>query len=359
MEDASWDLPEPPGRRVLSWGIPLAYNLLNGALLAAFLKAASTITHRDNGAGFAGLFALIFASWLSMIGVVVFIVGFFWSINLKSCGFKVKLGGCIGCGLITLFLSFLGYLAFDIVCNDDGGYCQHGRLDTIALFRPDLVRQRQQAEAMRKQEAVRRKQEAVRLAAEQGDAEAQYRLGELYFFGFQDHSQDVDLGIAWWWAAADQGNREAQAALYRKFVEGKDLPRVDELVAWLKRDAAESKKWLWAREYLGRLYEQGRGVPKDEREALFWYQLDGGSGSAYRAGMIWLEGRGVPQNVPKAAECFRQTGSYAKLEELQAGGLLDEQDKAKNCAVWRKESQRPYSSQTAVARLYRQYCVPE
>ena len=51
--------------------------------------------------------------------------------------------------------------------------------------------------------------EAVMAQAEEGDAEAQYKLGEMYRFG-DEVEQDIEEGIRWFRMAAEQGHAEAQ-----------------------------------------------------------------------------------------------------------------------------------------------------
>ena len=54
--------------------------------------------------------------------------------------------------------------------------------------------------------------EQLRLAAEQGDASAQFRLGLLYDTG-EGVPQDYQEAVKWYRLAAEQGNARAQGAL--------------------------------------------------------------------------------------------------------------------------------------------------
>jgi TPR repeat protein len=73
-----------------------------------------------------------------------------------------------------------------------------------------------------------------RRQAEQGDAEAQYNLGMLYYEG-HGVTQDYATARHWWEQAAAQGNARA---LYR----------------------------------LGVLYQKGRGAPQDDATAREWFE---------------------------------------------------------------------------------------
>ncbi len=74
-----------------------------------------------------------------------------------------------------------------------------------------------------------------REAADQGKANAQYKLGNLYWLGV-GVPQDFAEAVIWYRLAADQGLAVAQ---YR----------------------------------LGAMYDHGQGVSRDYAEAAKWYQL--------------------------------------------------------------------------------------
>ena len=100
---------------------------------------------------------------------------------------------------------------------------------------------------------------AIRLAAEQGDAVAQYDLGMLYAEG-RGVPQDETEAVRWLRLAADQGLARAQSNL-------------------------------------GVMYQNGRGVPQDETEAVRWFRLAADQGYAlaqYNLGYIYQNGVGVP-----------------------------------------------------------------
>lgn len=71
--------------------------------------------------------------------------------------------------------------------------------------------------------------------AEQGDADAQFALGERYFYGNRDVSQDDEQAVYWYRKAAEQGDAYAQCDL-------------------------------------GLCYADGVGVLQDKQEAVYWYR---------------------------------------------------------------------------------------
>ena len=126
--------------------------------------------------------------------------------------------------------------------------------------------------------------DALRTRAEQGDAEAQYEFGCMYDVGCLDEtvlSNGLDLEIdalgdaeaaRWYRLAAEQGHAAAQSRLgdFHQFVSGvpQDYP---EAVRW-HRSAAEQghADAQWS---LGLMYEVGVGVPQDYVAAHVWLNL--------------------------------------------------------------------------------------
>ena len=74
-----------------------------------------------------------------------------------------------------------------------------------------------------------------RLYAEQGDAEAQFNLGQMYREGLEV-AQNYKEAVKWYRLSVEQGFAEAQ-------------------------------------NNLGLMYKNGQGVPQDYKEAVKWYRL--------------------------------------------------------------------------------------
>jgi TPR repeat protein len=75
----------------------------------------------------------------------------------------------------------------------------------------------------------------VQLAAKQGNAVAQYLLGEMYDTG-HGAPQNDKTAVKWYKLAAEQGDADAQSNL-------------------------------------GLMYRKGQGVPQDYKTAVKWYRL--------------------------------------------------------------------------------------
>ena len=63
---------------------------------------------------------------------------------------------------------------------------------------------------------------------------------------------------------------------------------------------------------LGVMYEKGRGVPQDYKEAVKWYRLSAEQGHAFarsNLGQMYLKGLGVPQDYVSAHVWFNLSSS--------------------------------------------------
>jgi len=116
--------------------------------------------------------------------------------------------------------------------------------------------------------------------AEQGNVDAQYRLGIMYRRG-EGVTQDYRVAIKWFKLAAEQGNVSAQSNL-------------------------------------GAIYDQGLGVDQDSSAAFVWFKLAAGQGNGYSQfilGEMYKQGRGVTRDYIRAHMWW----NIAASEELASG----------------------------------------
>lgn len=125
--------------------------------------------------------------------------------------------------------------------------------------------------------------EAYRLAAEKGDAKAQYNLGLLYEFG-TGVSKDVVQAAQWYVKAAEQGYAEAQVRLGIFYQAYAVPPNFTEAAKWYRKAAEQN--YLMGAINLGNLYLQGDGVAKDPAEVLKWWAKAPSRATA-RGNQIW------------------------------------------------------------------------
>ncbi len=115
---------------------------------------------------------------------------------------------------------------------------------------------------------------ALLQAAEQGDAEAQYRLGERYLLGDGVAMNDEEA-YKWFAQAAVQGHRQAQHDLAVHY----ELNDKVEALKWWRMAADQGS--AEAQRHMGRYYDHGvGGVEQNDGEAEKWYTLAAEQGDA-------------------------------------------------------------------------------
>src|SRR5438477_838335 len=107
-------------------------------------------------------------------------------------------------------------------------------------------------------------------------------------------------------SAADQGNREAQYKLGQLYDQGFGLPKnQSEAVSWYRKAAGQGL--VAAQHDLGVSYTFALGVEQNYAEALKWYQKAADQGLAQsqnNLGNAYLKGRGVSTNVAEAIRWY-------------------------------------------------------
>ncbi len=107
--------------------------------------------------------------------------------------------------------------------------------------------------------------------AEQGNSEAQFKLGLMYSKG-EGVPQDYAEEVRWYRMAAKQGNASAQLNLGIMYAMGDHVPQdYAEGVRWYRMAAEQG---LPEAQYnLGVMYNAGLGVPQDYAQAHMWLNL--------------------------------------------------------------------------------------
>lgn len=151
--------------------------------------------------------------------------------------------------------------------------------------------------------------------AEQEVAAAQTGLGILYDNGCAV-PKDEALAFVWYRKAADQGNAEAEYRLGNAYVQGsKDLPRDRTQGLGLMVRAGEHGHATSLRS-IGDYYRNGRfGFPKDDIEAVNWYRKAADLGSEVaesHLAVAYQLGRGVPQDLRQAEFWYRRSEEHTR-----------------------------------------------
>ena len=107
-------------------------------------------------------------------------------------------------------------------------------------------------------------------------------------------------------SAAQQGNDIAQTLVGMMYNEGKGVAQnYKEAVRWWLLAASQGNST--AQYNLGDVYEEGKGVAQDYKEAVRWYRLaaqQGHSNAQYNLGLMYGLGRGVLQDHTRAHMWF-------------------------------------------------------
>jgi TPR repeat protein len=138
-----------------------------------------------------------------------------------------------------------------------------------------------------------------RKAAEQGNAFAQFNLGQIYTQG-KGVPQDYAEAVKWWRKAAEQGNAPAQYNLGVMYLHGQGV-RQDyaQAVKWYRKAAEQG--YAGAQNNLGYMYGLGLGVRQDYVTALMWVNLAAAQGQELAIGIRDIAAKHLtPQQISKA-----------------------------------------------------------
>ena len=143
------------------------------------------------------------------------------------------------------------------------------------------------------------------MAAHQGEASAQNRLGYMYDVG-QDVAQDYVEAATWYKKAADQGVAEALLGLGIMYSLGHGVPQNYGEAARLFRSAADQGD-AKPQTLLGLMYAEGQGVAQDHVLAHMWLNLaatQGDEGAAFARDIVWI--MMTPAQIAEAEKLARE-----------------------------------------------------
>ena len=174
-------------------------------------------------------------------------------------------------------------------------------------------------------------------AAEQGYAKAQHNWGRLLVL-----SHNYEEAVRWFTMAADQGLAPAQSALGRLHEQGKGVPQnYEKAVEWLTKAAKQGH--APAQTQLGYLYHKGLGVEQNEVESVEWFTKAAEQGyphAQYCLGFHYMKGQGVPQSIEKANEWLIKA---AEQGHVDAQKRLEQVTKEDLANAWTDEYGVTYS----------------
>jgi TPR repeat protein len=191
--------------------------------------------------------------------------------------------------------------------------------------------------------------------AEQGDAEAQRSLGQMYDVG-RGVAKDDAQATLWYLKAAEQGNAGAQYRLGMTYIYGrKSTPNIAVGLSWFEKAAYQGD--IDAQRTLGELREFGDvGVPRDHAQAVAWFRKAAKQGDVrsmlrlisfsrsrddYAEASTWSR---------KLAELGHSIGQY-QLGIMYAEGLGVPKDRAQALA-WLQKAASQHDFNASLARKY-------
>ena len=126
--------------------------------------------------------------------------------------------------------------------------------------------------------------------------------------------------------AARQGNAAAQYEVGQRYANGEGVDQdMGEAAKWFERAAQQG---LAAAQYrLATQYEKGRGVKQDDRLARDWYEKAARSGNVkamHNLAVIHAEGRGTAQDFKTASEWFTQAADHGLGDSQYNLAILNE-----------------------------------
>ena len=199
-------------------------------------------------------------------------------------------------------------------------------------------------------------------AAEQGDADAQYYLGNSYYNG-EGVTKNIQEAVKWYRKAAEQGYADGQRSLADCYYTGEGVTKnFQEAVKWYRKAAEQGD--AVAQYNLGVNYFNGNGVPKNPQEAMKWFRKAAEQGDAdaqYWLGSIYRKGEVVAQNFTEARKWFKKAADQGKEEAQTRLDNLDNEEtfakiNARNAARADRESKalnsayiRKYGKRAAAA----------
>lgn len=173
-------------------------------------------------------------------------------------------------------------------------------------------------------------------AAEQGDIEACFSIGKMYYGGFgvlQDESQ----AMHWYLRAAEQGLAPAQYHLAQLYERKRNN---NAAFQWYSKAAEQGH--ASAQYALGRLYTGGFGVTRNRQQGILWFSRAAEQNddyAQYALGVICLVGDGIDSDCLRAFGLFRQAAlqgnaaAQLELAHLYYNGQAVERD-VQQALVW-------------------------
>lgn len=128
-------------------------------------------------------------------------------------------------------------------------------------------------------------------------------------------------------AEANRGNPVSQSKLGIRFANGKGVPKNQaEALKWFRKAAEQGD--AWAQFTLGRCYANGFGVPLNDIQAVSWFRKAAEQGdpiAQFDLGFCYYHGKGVPKDLVEAYAYFSIAGATIDAARRNAGREAENQ----------------------------------
>ncbi len=139
---------------------------------------------------------------------------------------------------------------------------------------------------------------------------------------------DYATAISIWEPHAHQGNREAQFAMGVLYFEGHGVSKnLDEALAWFRKAANSGHPTAMFN--LGVAYWEGRGLNKNFSQAVDWWERAAESGdvaSQYNLGLAYYLGKGAQKDIDKARSWLTQASEQGHADANRVLGVIGEKE---------------------------------
>jgi len=148
----------------------------------------------------------------------------------------------------------------------------------------------------------------IRAKAEKGDAQSQFEMGKIFWFGKFGVATNYAEAVKWVRKAAEQNHAEAQNNLGFWYGSGQGVAKdYVEAVKWWRKAAEQN--YANAQFNLGYCYAIGQGVAQDAVEAVKWWRKAAEQNYAqaqFSLGLCYYNAKGVAKDAVEAVKWYRK-----------------------------------------------------
>ncbi len=179
--------------------------------------------------------------------------------------------------------------------------------------------------------------------AKQGNAEAQFTLGEMYESGLEISHNDKKA-FQWFSTAANNNHAKAQLNLGLRYANGLCVEKNEKMaVSWFIKSANQGNSY--AQYHLGRMYFSGSGVTNNKQKAFEWLTKSSEQGhpsAQYHLAKIYGAEDNDFTDLNKALQLYKRAAVQDNAEAQLVLGLMYEGYNAQSLASDSKKTS-PYN----------------